>query len=153
MENGKSFLFQRNQSLVLPHFQVASLSQIDWMALKQAGFKGCVFDKDNTLTVPYALEIHPEVQEALRQCRIAFGDNVVLYSNSAGLTQYDPAGDEALMLEKSLGIQVLRHKDKKPAGGPEDLQRHFRYAFVIMLSIRTSLRSTIALYLYKILYM
>lgn len=99
------------------------------MALKRAGFKGCVFDKDNTLTAPYALEIHPEVQEALLHCREAFGDDaLVLYSNSAGLTQYDPAGDEALMLERSLGIQVLRHKDKKPGGGPDDLQRHFRYA-------------------------
>lgn len=28
-------------------------------------------------------------------------------------------------MESALGIAVLRHKDKKPAGGPEDLESHF----------------------------
>lgn len=99
------------------------------MDLKRAGFKGCVFDKDNTLTAPYALEIHPEVQEALQRCQETFGEDVVLYSNSAGLMQYDPDGKEAELLERALGIHVLRHKEKKPAGGPDDLQYHFRYVF------------------------
>lgn len=32
-------------------------------------------------------------------------------------------------LEKDLGIPVLRHTEKKPAGGPEALEKHFGCAF------------------------
>lgn len=35
------------------------------------------------------------------------------------------AGHEANMLEEKLGVPVLRHREKKPAGGPEDLENHF----------------------------
>jgi phosphatidylglycerophosphatase GEP4 len=41
---------QSDQPLSLPHLSVADLRWIDWPALKAAGFHGCVFDKDNTLT-------------------------------------------------------------------------------------------------------
>ena len=34
-------------------------------------------------------------------------------------------GEEARSLEKAFGIAVLRHKDKKPAGGKEDVEAHF----------------------------
>lgn len=35
------------------------ITHVDWEALQAAGFKGCVFDKDNTLTAPFALEVRP----------------------------------------------------------------------------------------------
>lgn len=35
------------------------------------------------------------------------------------------AGKEAEHLEAALGIPVLRHREKKPAGGSEDMERHF----------------------------
>lgn len=35
------------------------------------------------------------------------------------------AGKEAAALEAALGIGVLRHREKKPAGGSEDMERHF----------------------------
>lgn len=35
------------------------------------------------------------------------------------------AGEVADKLEAALGIPVLRHTEKKPAGGPQDLERHF----------------------------
>ena len=35
------------------------------------------------------------------------------------------AGEVAEKLEAALGIPVLRHTEKKPAGGPQDLERHF----------------------------
>lgn len=35
------------------------------------------------------------------------------------------AGEVAQKLEAALGIPVLRHTEKKPAGGPSDLERHF----------------------------
>ena len=55
----------------------------------------------------------------------AFEGNVVLLSNSAGLLQYDPRGEEAAGIERTLGVPVLRHRRKKPAGEPALLEHHF----------------------------
>lgn len=114
-----------DRSMAIPHLEVVDLRQIKWQALRQAGFEGCIFDKDNTLTEPYSLELHPAAAVALEECRAAFDGRLVLYSNSAGLEQFDPDGVEAEKLEGALGIPVLRHKEKKPAGGKEDVERHF----------------------------
>lgn len=35
------------------------------------------------------------------------------------------AGKEAAVLEAALGIPVLRHREKKPSGGSEDIEQHF----------------------------
>jgi phosphatidylglycerophosphatase GEP4 len=114
--------------MAIPHLQIDDLRQVDWAALKQAGFEGCIFDKDNTLTEPYRLELRTSAAASLEECRAAFGNNkIVLYSNSAGLEQFDPQGVEAEALEEALGVAVLRHKEKKPAGGPEDVEAHFGY--------------------------
>jgi phosphatidylglycerophosphatase GEP4 len=116
---------QGNQSLALPHVSVPDISWIDWPALKAAGFKACVFDKDNTLSVPFALEVPQQLLPSFQQCQAAFGpERLVLYSNSAGLQQYDPQGQEADTLERAFGVHVLRHKDKKPAGGCAELQEY-----------------------------
>jgi phosphatidylglycerophosphatase GEP4 len=73
---------------------VRSARSVDWAALAAAGFRGAVFDKDNTLTEPYTLDLQPDAAAALRECRAAFGERaLVLYSNSAGLAQYDPDGE------------------------------------------------------------
>ena len=37
------------------------------------------------------------------------------------------AGEEAASMEKALGIRVVRHITKKPAGDAVDLEKHFRY--------------------------
>jgi len=71
---------------------VRSIDALDWRALAAAGFRGCVFDKDNTLTAPYARAVAPGLAPALARCRAAFGGRVVLFSNSAGLAQFDPEG-------------------------------------------------------------
>eukprot|EP00882_Tetradesmus_deserticola_P005622 GHRQ01005918.1.p1 GENE.GHRQ01005918.1~~GHRQ01005918.1.p1 ORF type:complete len:305 (+),score=112.87 GHRQ01005918.1:97-1011(+) len=115
-----------NQSLALPHVTVPDISWVDWAALKAAGFKVCIFDKDNTLCKPFELAVSPALLPSFTACRSAFGGNVVLYSNSAGLQQYDPDGAEAAALEAAFEVQVLRHKDKKPAGGCEELQQQFK---------------------------
>lgn len=116
---------QTDRSLAVPHLEVPDLRRVQWSALKAAGFEGCIFDKDNTLTEPYQLELHPTAAAALEECFQAFEGRVVLYSNSAGLEQYDPDGVEAATLEAALGVPVLRHKQKKPAGGAEDVEKHF----------------------------
>jgi phosphatidylglycerophosphatase GEP4 len=76
---------QGNQSLALPHISVPDISWIDWAALEAAGFKACVFDKDNTLCEPFALAVPPQLLPSFQRCQDAFGaGRLVLYSNSAG---------------------------------------------------------------------
>jgi hypothetical protein len=55
-----------------------------------AGVRGIVFDKDNTLTAPYVDTPHDTVAAAFDQCKDVFGPSrVVILSNSAG-TPDDP---------------------------------------------------------------
>ena len=54
--------------------------------------QGCAFDKDNTLTLPFLKEVYPEIQASLDECKEAFNGKIVLFSNSAGLKQFDPDG-------------------------------------------------------------
>eukprot|EP00897_Mesotaenium_endlicherianum_P005758 jgi/Mesen1/520/ME000104S10608 len=118
-------LLTGEKHLAIPHVSVPDVRWVDWGALKRAGFKGAVLDKDNTLTVPYAAQIHPALVESLEECQLAFDNNIAILSNSAGLQQFDPDGREAANLEAQLGISVIRHSTKKPAGGPEALEAHF----------------------------
>lgn len=113
------------RALVIPHISVPDIRWVKWPNLRAAGFKGCVFDKDNTLTTPYGSSVAPEVAGSLRSCIDTFAGKVVLYSNSAGLSQFDPEGKEAEELERRLGLHVLRHVDKKPGGGCEELTHYF----------------------------
>lgn len=83
---------QSDGSKALPHLSVPNISHVDWRALKQAGFEGCVFDKDNTLTEPYAIAIAPILVASLKTCLETFEGRVVLLSNSAGLQEFDPDG-------------------------------------------------------------
>jgi hypothetical protein len=43
-------------------FSYSAIKDIDFRMLKEAGFKGIVFDKDNTLTGPYQLPIYPGLE-------------------------------------------------------------------------------------------
>ena len=54
--------------------------------------QGVAFDKDGTLTLPYAESVYPDLQESLQTCRAAFDGKLALFSNSAGLFQFDPEG-------------------------------------------------------------
>lgn len=83
-----------------------------------------IFDKDNTLTAPYENVIHPDASRGLENAVKEFGDsNVAIMSNSAG-TLDDAEYQDAIQIEKELGIAVIRHNEKKPGGLPEVLQ-HF----------------------------
>ena len=53
--------------------EVPDIRWVDWRALKDAGFKACVFDKDNTLTAPYEKRVHPPLATALEECKEVFG--------------------------------------------------------------------------------
>ncbi|CAA0816315.1 haloacid dehalogenase (HAD) superfamily protein [Striga hermonthica] len=129
------------------------------------GFVGVVFDKDNTITAPYSLSIWAPLALSVHQCKSLFGNNVAVFSNSAGnfkaipfvgfdvelsfsfrcvflclfcvdvaylvkkkkngLYEYGPDGRKAGALEDAIGIKVVRHRVKKPAGTAEEIERHF----------------------------
>ncbi|KAI8064931.1 mitochondrial PGP phosphatase-domain-containing protein [Thamnidium elegans] len=107
-----------NPSLAMPHIIVNDIRCINYSNLKQVGnIKAIGFDKDNCLTAPYVSTIYSPFKEAWNDCKATFfKENVVIVSNSAG-TEDDVGYKEAQKLEESLGVTVLRHKEKKPAGG------------------------------------
>eukprot|EP00892_Ulva_mutabilis_P011184 jgi/Ulvmu1/8438/UM043_0016.1 len=111
--------------LLVPHASVVGVYSIDWRKLAALGFKGCVFDKDNTLTKPYSMSLEPGVQSSLALCSRTFNRNMVLLSNSAGLKGFDRDFSKAAAVEAALGVSVLRHSSKKPAGGTRELQERF----------------------------
>ncbi|CAG9463665.1 unnamed protein product [Pedinophyceae sp. YPF-701] len=113
------------KSLAIPHVDVPDIRWLDWAAMRDAGIRACVFDKDNTLTAPYALEVYPDVSEAVAECLRVFGaEKVAILSNSAGLKQFDPDGAEAQAVEDALGVHVLRHTEKKPGGSAREAAAH-----------------------------
>ncbi|EYU29576.1 hypothetical protein ABFS82_13G043100 [Erythranthe guttata] len=118
-------IFSKDKQLVIPHVSVPDIRFIDWAHLKNRGFQGVVFDKDNTITVPYSLDLWPPLQSSLEHCKSLFGDNIAIFSNSAGLFEYDPDGKKAAAVEDAIGIKVIRHKVKKPGGTAEEIEKHF----------------------------
>lgn len=84
------------------------------MALRHAGYRGAVFDKDNCLTIPHKDTLVPQLEDAWRECRDAFGEgNVIIVSNSAG-TKFDAGGVQAESVSYHLSTPVLRHNTLKP---------------------------------------
>ncbi|XP_034931907.2 phosphatidylglycerophosphate phosphatase 1, chloroplastic/mitochondrial isoform X1 [Populus alba] len=115
----------KDQHLALPHVLVPDVRYIDWGELQRRGFKGVVFDKDNTITVPYSLTIWDPLDASIERCKSVFGNDIAVFSNSAGLFEYDHDGSKASALEKAIGIKVIRHRVKKPAGTAEEIEKHF----------------------------
>lgn len=77
-------VFARDKHLVIPHIFVPDVRHINWAELKSRGFNGVVFDKDNTLTVPYSSSLWPPLGSSIEECKSHFGNNVAVFSNSAG---------------------------------------------------------------------
>ncbi|KAL2322747.1 hypothetical protein Fmac_027126 [Flemingia macrophylla] len=115
----------KDPRLALPHISVPGIRYIDWAELRRKGFKGVVFDKDNTITAPYSLKPWPPLESSLQCCKSEFGHDISVFSNSAGLDEYDHDGSKARMLEGAVGIKVIRHRVKKPAGTAEEIEKHF----------------------------
>jgi phosphatidylglycerophosphatase GEP4 len=108
-----------------PRDALVMIVEVNYTALKEfCNIRAIVFDKDNTLTAPYALEIHPKASRGLDAAVAVFGrDQVAILSNSAG-TKDDPGYKDATEIEKALGIPVIRHNEKKP-GGLAEVLSHF----------------------------
>jgi len=103
------------RELAIPHFMVATVGDINPDRVKEYGFKGIIFDKDNTLTPPYINTIYPPLQTTVMRFKELFDDRVVIMSNHAG-TRDDPGHKAAEKIEHDLHIPVLRHTRKKPGG-------------------------------------
>ncbi|KAL3945106.1 MAG: hypothetical protein SGBAC_000835 [Bacillariaceae sp.] len=116
----------RRPSLLVPHVSLDNVSQLNYSALKEnCGIRAVVFDKDNTLTAPYGMVIHPDASRGLEDAKAVFGSsNVAIMSNSAG-TLDDPEYEDAKLIEEALGIAVIRHDEKKP-GGLDEVLGHFQ---------------------------
>nr|CAB3449071.1 unnamed protein product [Digitaria exilis] len=123
--------------LALPHVTVQDIRWLDWAELRRAGFRGVVFDKDNTLTAPYAPALWPPLAAAFDQCRATFPPGALaIYSNSAGLKEYDPDGVDARAIETviervhtlrimRLCILLLNADTKKPGGAAKEIESYF----------------------------
>ncbi|KAM6551638.1 hypothetical protein CsatB_001446 [Cannabis sativa] len=98
---------------------------IDWFELRKRKFKDVVFDKDNTITAPYQLNLWAPLASSLDECKAVFRPNIAVFNNSAGLYEYVHDGSKAKALEKAIGIKVIRHRVKKPAGTTGEVEKHF----------------------------
>lgn len=86
---------------------------IDWVRLRdEHGIEAICFDKDNTLTAPYSLNLHFSIIDSLEKCKNLFQGRVVVFSNSIGLSSYDANFAKADLFTKTTGIPVVRHNSK-----------------------------------------
>ena len=77
------------------------------------------------LVKAHANSVHEKAAFGLSQALDVFGhDNVAILSNSAG-TKDDKHYEDAIMIEKEMGINVIRHDEKKP-GGLKEVLEHFK---------------------------
>jgi len=114
----------KRPSLMVPQVSVGSVSEIDYAPLRRKGIRAVLFDKDNTLTAPYDDNIHERAEEGIKRAIDVFGiANVAIFSNSAG-TRDDVGHEGAKRIERSLGLPVIRHDEKKP-GGLKECLLHF----------------------------
>ncbi|RVW39638.1 hypothetical protein CK203_109977 [Vitis vinifera] len=152
----------KDRHLALPHVAVPDIRYIDWAELHRRGFKGVVFDKDNTLTKPYSLTLG-NLLGLLCNSANRCSDTILAYSvtrlycidgfglthlsifllfvvgdvfnNFIGLYEYDPDGSKARVLEGAIGIEVIRHRVKKPAGTAEEIEKHFGCASSLLIMV------------------
>ena len=119
-------LFVNRQAFV-PHLRAKSVAHINYSELRNAGIEYIMFDKDNTLTEPYVRDyFNTTLELAIKtDCQAAFGnENMAVLSNSVG-SKDDPGHAEAIIVEGTLGMAVIRHERKKPAVR-DDVLDHFK---------------------------
>jgi phosphatidylglycerophosphatase GEP4 len=118
------YLYRLNK--VKPDIYVKSILDLDLNNLKDENkVKYIVFDKDNTLTLPYKIEIEKKLENKIEEFKNVFGEaNLAILSNSAG-SKDDLDFREAIKIEKASGIKVVRHKFKKPKVYDEILQTFY----------------------------
>lgn len=114
--------------LCLPHHTVSSfndlpipLSKAFRRGEKEADIRAVILDKDNCFAIPHQNEVYAPYWAKFQELRRAYpGSRLLIVSNTAG-TRDDPNSAQAKLLERNTGVQVLRHKAKKPGCGDEIL--------------------------------
>jgi phosphatidylglycerophosphatase GEP4 len=104
-------------NLIVPHLSVPTISSVDFASLRDhCGIRAIIFDKDNTLTAPYEMNLHSKAVLGVEESIRVFGtEKISILSNSAGTMGEDDNMNEARQTELALGIPVIRHKEKKPS--------------------------------------
>ncbi|KAF8268893.1 mitochondrial PGP phosphatase-domain-containing protein [Lactarius quietus] len=104
-----------NPRLLLPSLLVRDIRYLNFAALREAGYRGAIFDKDNCLTLPNNDELVPQLEAAWSTALRVFGPSrVLIVSNSAG-TRDDPAQLQAESVAHHLRAPVLLHAALKPS--------------------------------------
>nr|CAG8481812.1 14594_t:CDS:2 [Entrophospora candida] len=92
----------KNPRLIVPHLIVKDIRELNYEKLKKSGINKLIFDKDNTLTIPYENLLYPPFKKSWDECKNTFGvENILIISNSAGTLSKDPNFDQAKEVEKN----------------------------------------------------
>ena len=96
-----------------PSFRIHSLNEITRLfpSLFSLKITAILLDKDNCITLPHSLSIHPDISHAVHRITSTF--STAILSNSAGSFK-DTSFDEATALESAIKIPVIRHNSMKP---------------------------------------
>ncbi|RMZ88478.1 hypothetical protein DV736_g4299, partial [Chaetothyriales sp. CBS 134916] len=96
--------------------------------LPKTTIRALVLDKDNTLCPPETTKLHPDYLAKIEKLKASteFSSNrhsILIVSNTAGSTSSPAHEEEAVLLEKQLGLDVLRQhpQRRKPFCGPDVL--------------------------------
>jgi phosphatidylglycerophosphatase GEP4 len=111
-----AFTFITNPKSLRPNIICKSIVDINLTELKETHkIKFIIFDKDNTLTIPYENNYpSQDYINKINDFKNIFGENnIALISNSCG-SRDDKDYKEAAEVEKNLHISVIKHKYKKP---------------------------------------
>lgn len=111
--------------LLVPHVEANNIESIDWNRLRREfNISAVVFDKDNTLALPYSKAPADTVKHALEDAKQSFPKfgSFAILSNSVGTP--DCSKYEATETEQAFGMPVIRHSQKKPECLAEVL-KHF----------------------------
>ncbi|EDO17038.1 hypothetical protein Kpol_530p7 [Vanderwaltozyma polyspora DSM 70294] len=112
-----------NPKLCVPQLAVPTFNQIP--VPLDPSIKAIVFDKDNCFAYPHENKVWNEYSDKWEQFKKHYPPEALLIvSNSAGSSD-DVGYKEALLLEESTGVSVLRHSTKKP-GCQEEILNHFK---------------------------
>ncbi|KAL5604194.1 hypothetical protein BROUX41_002175 [Berkeleyomyces rouxiae] len=114
-------------SLCLPHQSVSTFADLPIPLdgpLKEQGKKvdirAVVLDKDDCFAYPEANEVLPAYKSHFERLKAAYpGHKLVIVSNTAGASSYDPQRRLATSVESATGVTVLSHSTKKPGCGDE----------------------------------
>ena len=111
-----TYLYARcvNNSLLVPHYSVKDINSIDAKDLREKGIKAVIFDKDDTLTLPYVNKKHFSVEDKIKDFKEHFGNNLMIVSNCAGVWGEDRGYKLAQEVKDQLGISVFKRFWKKP---------------------------------------